>query len=167
MKEEIQILPAKNSDWEWIIDCHAATIWDSLTIEHKLEISKPSVLDQAKKQIEKSKEEHGSTNQAFVIIERNGKRVGFVWAEQVRSSLTGKASAHILDVFVVESFRGKGLGRSLLHEVETWAIQRGLSSITLNVAAHNSVAIGLYKGCGFKTEALRMNKSLGEQSGGE
>ena len=84
----------------------------------------------------------------------NGDRAGFVWVDQSRSGFTGVVQAYILSIYVSESQRGEGVGRGLLTRAEAWVREHNLTSIGLNVAAHNIGAIALYESLGYQEETL-------------
>jgi len=111
-------------------------------------------------QITKFREYHGTANQVFIARDKIGDRVGFIWVSQSRSGFTSVVQAYILNVYVTEGHRGKGLGHLLMSRAEDWARERNYTSIGLSVAAHNISAITLYEKLGYETETLRMFKDL-------
>lgn len=52
--------------------------------------------------------------------------------------------ATIIDLFVTEDYRGKGVGRQLLEAAKQWAKTRGLDYIELNVLAENENGMQFY-----------------------
>ena len=64
-----------------------------------------------------------------------------------------KDAWYLAHLAVDEPFRGQGLGRLLLHQVEDLAASRGLAQVTLDVAS-GSPAIRLYEAAGYR-ETLR------------
>lgn len=63
--------------------------------------------------------------------------------------------AHITNVAIKKSERGKGLGRFLMQHMMNTAANKGASRMTLEVREHNTVAQNLYKSLGFVTEGVR------------
>src|SRR5689334_6830368 len=60
--------------------------------------------------------------------------------------------AHLIGMFVSESLRGRGAGRSLVRAaLEAAAARPGVRVVTLTVTEGNLSAIALYESCGFKT----------------
>lgn len=154
---------ASDKDWNWIAEKHAITVWDSLTLCRQADVAQEIVITRVGEQIQKSRKEHGTTNQAFVVRSSQQQLIGFVWIDQICHGFTGKTQAYIRDIFIAEKFRNQGLGQALLVRAEQWAKQQGYDGVGLSVAAHNSPARKLYEKLGYKTETLRMDKSLGEQ----
>jgi len=79
------------------------------------------------------------------------------------STFAGKASVNIHDFAVLPSFRGRGIGRALLDEVESQARERGCCKITLEVHETNDGAKRLYRSAGFgpwDVATLFVTKSL-------
>ena len=63
----------------------------------------------------------------------------------------------IQDLFVLEEYRGKGIGTKLMAYLVSVAINKRVINITLEVRCSNDVAISLYKKFGFREVALRHN----------
>ena len=154
---------ASDKDWNWITGKHAVTVWDSLTLCRQADAAQEVVIDRVGEQVQKSRKEHGTTNQAFVVRSSQQQFIGFVWVDRICHGFTGKAQAYIRDIFVAEKFRKQGLGKALLLKAEQWAKQQGYDGVGLSVAAHNSAARKLYEKLGYKTETLRMDKRFAEQ----
>jgi len=67
----------------------------------------------------------------------------------------------IIDGIAVKSeLRGHGIGRSLMHRIQEWAITRGATAIELNVYEFNIEAVHFYHRLGFDTLSRRMSKPL-------
>jgi len=63
----------------------------------------------------------------------------------------------LLGMGVISEHRGKGIGKELLLRTVDHARKTGLKRIELEVFANNSVAIALYKRCGFEHEGTKRN----------
>ncbi|MBO8158257.1 ribosomal protein S18-alanine N-acetyltransferase [Thermosyntropha sp.] len=63
--------------------------------------------------------------------------------------------AHITNIAVDKRFRGKGMGRSLLEELERIAREKNALRIVLEVRPSNHVARNLYKSVGFVETSIR------------
>jgi ribosomal-protein-alanine N-acetyltransferase len=61
----------------------------------------------------------------------------------------------ITNVAVDDRFRGLGIGRKMLEEMQRCAVEKGIPRIILEVRAGNAPAISLYKSCGFKNIGIR------------
>lgn len=147
-------------DWDWIIEKHIQTAWESLPAEIRSNFSLDSIRENLNKQTEKFIEDHGFTNQIFIIHTGEHARVGYIWVGKFRNGFTGEDHAHIINIYVKSDFQGKGIGKALLQLAEDWARQQQLRKITLNVASHNLNAIHLYGKIGFQNEAYRMAKLI-------
>jgi RimJ/RimL family protein N-acetyltransferase len=60
-----------------------------------------------------------------------------------------------LGMLVDREWRGCGVGSALLQATIDWARDRGLHKLCLEVFAHNTAAIALYRKCGFVEEGRR------------
>ena len=65
------------------------------------------------------------------------------------STFSGCPSLNVHDLAVRTGYRGRGVGRLLLEEIERRAHARGSSKLTLEVHASNEGAIRLYRRFGF------------------
>jgi RimJ/RimL family protein N-acetyltransferase len=63
-----------------------------------------------------------------------------------------------LGVLVGSGWRGRGVGSALVQAAIDWARGRGLHKLCLEVFAHNTAAIALYRKCGFAEEGRRVKQ---------
>jgi [ribosomal protein S18]-alanine N-acetyltransferase len=61
-----------------------------------------------------------------------------------------------LGMLVDREWRGRGVGSALLQAAIAWAREHGLHKLSLEVFAHNTSAIALYRKCGFVEEGRRV-----------
>ena len=66
----------------------------------------------------------------------------------------------VADLVVDAAWRGRGIGRALLAEAETYARQRGLRHVLIGVASGNDGADRLYAAQGFRPYSMERLKSL-------
>lgn len=70
------------------------------------------------------------------------------------STFACKPLLNIHDVAVLPRFRGQGIARRMLAQMELLARQRGCCKLTLEVLEGNAIARALYASCGFAGYAL-------------
>lgn len=63
--------------------------------------------------------------------------------------------AHVTNVAVAPSWRGKGVGRALMEALMAAAQLAGAQRMTLEVRASNEVALAMYKSLGFTEAGVR------------
>lgn len=68
--------------------------------------------------------------------------------------------AEVVDLFVKDNFRGKGVGAQLLEAAKQWAKSRKLDYLELNVLAENEIGIGFYNHEDFKAVSQIMRYTL-------
>lgn len=98
-----------------------------------------------------------------LVAEVDGRVVGLALAVVERHT-DDLIEAPFLTVEYLETasaFRGRGVGRALMHEVETIAAARGIVTLELLVWSCNSPAIALYESLGYVPLEMRMVKRLG------
>jgi len=64
---------------------------------------------------------------------------------------------HIADLVVADGYRGQGVGRKLLQQVERYFADKGFTHITLTTLGYQ--APGFYEKCGFEAEFVRKHHS--------
>ena len=83
-----------------------------------------------------------------LIAEDERQPVGFALFFRSYSTFLGKPGLYLEDLFVVESHRGKGIGKALLGAVAQVAISEGAGRLEWSVLDWNEPAIGFYKNLG-------------------
>ncbi|MFV0296635.1 MAG: GNAT family N-acetyltransferase [Hyphomicrobiaceae bacterium] len=100
----------------------------------------------------------------ILIAEHDGSIAGcIVWYPDMASpSLHDEARprAQISGFIVRPEYRGSGIGKALMTEVETRARKRGLQRMSLNVVDWNEPARALYERIGFEPMELIMTRRL-------
>jgi GNAT superfamily N-acetyltransferase len=87
--------------------------------------------------------------------------IGMCSAQLVISTATGGYKALVEDVVVAPDYRGKGLGRRLLGQVETWAAARQVKRLDLMADVDNEEAAAFYKRLGWtKTNLAAWQKKI-------
>ena len=76
--------------------------------------------------------------------------VGFALFFANYSTFLGRAGIHLEDLFVLEAFRGRGYGKTLLDKMQSIAKERGAGRLEWNVLDWNTPAIEFYEAMGAK-----------------
>jgi GNAT superfamily N-acetyltransferase len=95
-----------------------------------------------------------AANNFVFDLAHDGKPVGVTWLVQKGSNWW------IYDIEVVESLRGKGLGRQAMKAIEEHVRNNSGTSISLSVFGFNSAARRLYESEGYETVRVSMKKLL-------
>lgn len=88
------------------------------------------------------------------VAEAAGRVIGMACAQSVISTAEGGPAALVEDVVVHEPWRGKGVGRRLLHAIQTWCDQRGIRRLQLLADKKNTQALGFYNTQGWNVTDL-------------
>jgi ribosomal protein S18 acetylase RimI-like enzyme len=162
-ESRFRIEQATESDWPWIVQGQVEIAWAKLGPDHQREVSRQTVEERVVQQVAKLRLEEGFPNEAFMAKTGEGTPAGFVWVAKTHNDFTGQLEASLLNQYVAEPYRGRGLGRRLMETAEEWARQQGLPRISLSVGAHNTLAQRLYETLGYQVDMLRMTKKLDTQ----
>jgi len=103
-----------------------------------------------------------SPGSEVVVAEVDGQLVGSGYA-QIRKAepfLKHTHFAYLGFMYVKPAFRGKGINQSLLESLMSWAKEKGISEIRLDVYDENIVAKTAYLKAGFKPILVTMRKRI-------
>ena len=93
----------------------------------------------------------GDRPQAETLLAFEGDTpVGFALFFSNYSTFLGRAGIHLEDLFVLESFRGRGYGKALLDKMQDIAKERNAGRLEWNVLDWNTPAIEFYESMGAK-----------------
>jgi ribosomal protein S18 acetylase RimI-like enzyme len=103
-------------------------------------------------------------NVGLFIAEMDGDLVGFVHVV-VREApdipiFVPRRYAVVDSIAVKSGYRNHGIGRMLMDTMEEWTVERGVTSIELNVYEFNEVAIAFYERLGYQTLSRKLSKGL-------
>jgi len=84
----------------------------------------------------------------FIAMDDN-KRVAYI------GSWLTIPNAEVLNLFVIEEYRGNGIGKKLVNEVINVCNEENIKMLTLEVRISNKYAITLYEKIGFKVGSIR------------
>lgn len=107
----------------------------------------------------------GASNALPLVAEIDGDAVGLAWGliHDPDSRIV-----HMYQMWVSPAQRGKGVAKSLLDEIISWAISKRCGRLALSVTTNNDAAVGLYLASGFTAsgprEALRPGSALTVQT---
>ena len=97
----------------------------------------------------------------FLVAEdEQGAVLGTIFANTRLDYFTQQPIAYVEVLAVAESAAGRGVARTLMDEVETWARGRGLARVDLMVFSVNRRARGFYEHLGYYDEFARYVKPL-------
>lgn len=67
---------------------------------------------------------------------------------------------YVSDLIVLSAYRGHGIGRALLERAESYARNRGVAVLRINVFGRNQAAARLYRDFGFNDYRIQLIKRL-------
>ena len=101
-------------------------------------------LDVTEERIEKAFFAKGSTVEGLVAI-ANAEAVGYAFFFTNFASFRGQRGFYLEDIYIKESFRGRGIGEQMLRELARLAASRGYERIDFVVLDWNTTAIDFYE----------------------
>jgi len=98
---------------------------------------------------------------AVLVAESGGAVVGMVTAQVVVSTAEGGPSCWLEDLVVAAGWRGQGLARRLVGEIEAWARRRGATRLQLVADRDNAPALACYDRLGWRrTRLVALQRAL-------
>jgi len=85
----------------------------------------------------------------YIAALSGGRLIGYAGMRAVLDE------GYITNVAVAPDFRRRGVARALIGALETWARERDLAFLTLEVRVSNDAALALYRGLGFEEAGVR------------
>ena len=100
-------------------------------------------------------------NMCIFVAKENQIILGYVYGFiQDNGILLNKTIAQLDALFVKEEYRGNGIAKSLILELNNWAKEKGVTYVELSVCKDNANAIGLYESEGFYIDKIYLRKEL-------
>ena len=155
--EGYELVRATPDDMDFIMECMAGTILDSVPKDEK--DLRDLWIDDILQIISNNMIERKEGNEVFKLVSENGY-AGMLWMGVSKDQFTCDDTGYLLGIFVKKELRGQGLGKELMRAAERWCGINHLITLTLNVGAVNEVAIGLYKKMGYADQSIVMRRHL-------
>lgn len=95
-----------------------------------------------------------------VLAFADDEPAGLVIAFEGFSTFECRPLLNIHDVVVAEKFRGQGLSKRLMMEIEAIALRTGCCKLTLEVLEGNTIAQAAYRSLGF--QAYKLDPAMGQ-----
>ena len=95
-------------------------------------------------------------NHEFYNVIENGKVLGYVWIKVIEEN----KSAFLYEIYLVEEFRSRGIGKKVMAELESLLSIREIAFFRLHVFGNNEHAINLYNNLGFHVAGINMYKEI-------
>ena len=94
------------------------------------------------------------------VSEVKGKVVGMCSVQLLISTAEGDVSGLVEDMVVEARYRGQGVGKRLMAEVEAWVREQGASRLQLLADQANEPALEFYKNLGWiKTQLIALRRT--------
>lgn len=97
------------------------------------------------------------------VAESENKMVGYlvgriIKAETWRKNI--KKIAELENMFILEQYRGKGIGKELIKRFMLWAKENKIKRLKVVASSGNTLAINVYKKAGFDESAIILERDL-------
>jgi GNAT superfamily N-acetyltransferase len=91
----------------------------------------------------------GASNQALIVADEGGEAIGWIHVA-LHANLETDTSAEIVTLVVDERHRGRGIGKSLVEAVESWAIAKDCRALRVRSRIARERAHAFYERDGFQ-----------------
>ncbi len=93
-------------------------------------------------------------NRCIMVAEHEKKVVGMCSVQLLISTAEGGPAGLLEDLAVHPAYRGRGIGRTLLKDMEKWAAGKGVTRLQLLADRNNATALGFYEKLNWKRTQL-------------
>ena len=98
------------------------------------------------------------------IWELDSEVVGWSWLKVHENEFFKEgAYGEINEIYVVQKFRRKGMGKAIMIHAHNWFKEKGVNTIRVETVASNKTAIMFYKKFGFKPNYISLQKELSKE----
>lgn len=99
---------------------------------------------------------------AFFVAEENTRIIGYILGETdtPEHHYIYEKRGYLADIFVLEKYRGRGIGEELTKRLLEWFKARGMRWIIVGAYTDNVPAIKFWKKMGFKDYVIVMTHSM-------
>ena len=107
-----------------------------------------------------------SPDSQLIVAEIDGKPIasGYARIEKSEAYLQHEHHAYLGFMFVVEEFRGRGINKMIVRELQKWALSKNVDELRLEVYYPNSAAIRAYEKIGFSKHMIEMRIKVDDSS---
>ena len=105
-----------------------------------------------------------------IVVELGSQLVGYAFGvvvDLVPDMFEHARSGLLVDIFVEQEYRGRGIGRKMTTSMAQWFSEQGLQYFEWHVAAGNSAGIDFWRSMGGDDLLVRMRLELDELLGDE
>jgi ribosomal protein S18 acetylase RimI-like enzyme len=145
-------------DFDVIWKATTQTVWDDLPANERLRLDRRAFEAHFRPHAKKIMDSEGT--ETFVAEDGAGGVVGYTILGSATSMFSPTGFGFVYDLWVAEEARRQGVARALIEHATAWCRAHGLTSLKLEVAAHNAGARTLYAGTGFEEERVSMGRYL-------
>lgn len=95
-----------------------------------------------------------AASHVWLVAETQSRLVGYAYAAPFHPRSAYRWSAEV-SVYLAESARGRGLGRSLVESVLEWLLRNGYVNAFAGITLPNPASVHLFESVGFEQVALQ------------
>lgn len=103
-------------------------------------------------------------NMPRILVAKENKRlIGFITFEEGKESYFDTAIKNfgiVLELFVLDNYRGKGIGRKLMNEAEQYFVGKGLEFIKVECSTFNLPGLKFYQANGYTNRQSLLFKKI-------
>lgn len=100
----------------------------------------------------------GSDSKVMFVVESDAHFVGFAIA--IGGFANRNRHSAFIAIGILQAYWRMGIGYQLLQAIESWAKNKQMHRLDLNVSPHNHRAINLYEKFGFEREGIKRDSLL-------
>ncbi|MEK4198402.1 GNAT family N-acetyltransferase [Cytobacillus sp. FSL K6-0265] len=113
------------------------------------------------KQLEMAQASIDENSDNIFVADEEGVFLGYIECRIEEDYFSKEKQVYISAIVVTAEGEGKGVGRQLMRFAETWAKEKGIKVLVLEVFSENQRAVQFYEHIGYSQEIVKMTKVIG------
>lgn len=113
------------------------------------------------KQLEMAQASIDENSDNIFVADEEGVFLGYIECRIEEDYFSKEKQVYISAIVVTPEGEGKGVGRQLMRFAETWAKEKGIKVLVLEVFSENQRAVQFYEHIGYLQEIVKMTKVIG------
>lgn len=160
LNDRIGIRRMRKSDLRLVKRGISETNWQDIPVDQKEVITRGDADRRVFADFDRYMNERRYRFRVFVAATGDGRPAGYVSIGEGANPTVGIRLGSVLDFWVAEEFRGRGVGSKLLDYALEEIGKRGYSHASIMVSASNRQALRMYERRGFLPDRIHLAKRL-------
>jgi len=158
---DVAIRPMKESDLPFVHRGLSETNWQDIPDDQRAVLTREEADRRVFRDFDRFMKDDKFKFKVFVATSTDGELpVGYVSVGELMNPAVGLKLGSVLDFWVPEEFRDRGIGNRLLDYALDYIMKQGYSHASIMTSASNNKAIHMYEKRGFKPDRVNLARRI-------